>query len=198
VAAAGHARERLKTAPPPFSGVVFVITLVGQVIAGLVAGLGTMTLSGKLGISPERALAVAGTFALLAAAGSGFLAAAVKRKVGTWEVLCTGLIFCVATTLILGRQLLSPFGLYRPVLADLGYLASMFGQNPMGGWQAPFVISSPPSSAGRSVPADGQREADLALLLRGSSPAATCASQALGHPIMTGHHVAGVAMGSSP
>ncbi len=141
VAAAGHARERLKTAPPPFSGVVFVITLVGQVIAGLVAGLGTMTLSGKLGISPERALAVAGTFALLAAAGSGFLAAAVKRKVGTWEVLCTGLIFCVATTLILGRQLLSPFGLYRPVLADLGYLASMFGQNPMGGvGLAAFVI----------------------------------------------------------
>ncbi|HEY3447721.1 MAG TPA: ABC transporter permease [Myxococcales bacterium] len=129
----GAHERRPKTSPPPFSPAVLIITLVGQCIAGLVAGLGTITLSSKVGMAPERALAVAGTLAILAAGGAGFLAAAVKRKVGTWEVLCTGLVFCVATTLILGRQLLSPFGLYRPFLSDLGYLASMFGQNPMGG-----------------------------------------------------------------
>ncbi|MGC4114204.1 MAG: ABC transporter permease [Myxococcales bacterium] len=134
VVASGRVHEpRPKSAPPPFSMVVLVITFVGQCIAGLVAGMGTVTLSSKLGLAPERALAVAGTIAILAAGSAGFLAAAVRRKVGTWEILTAGVVFCSLTTWQLGTALRSPFGLYRPVLADLGYLANMFGQNPMGG-----------------------------------------------------------------
>jgi lipoprotein-releasing system permease protein len=152
ISTAGRRQQapRPRSVPPAFSPVVAAITFAGQIFAAIVAAMGTTALSSRAGMAPERALAIAGNLAVLCAAGSGFLAAAVVRKVGFWEVLTTGLVFTVATSWILGALLLAPFGLYRPALADIGYLANLFGPNPIGGvavaavalWVATFVGGS--------------------------------------------------------
>jgi lipoprotein-releasing system permease protein len=129
---------------------VFGITLAGQVLAGLIVLGGTILLASRWKISPERALAVAGTLGALVALGSGFFASAIRRKLGFWEVLIAGLIFTISTSVLLGRMLLDPFGAIRPVLSDIAYLSSMLSNNPLGGvavaavvlWGATFVGGS--------------------------------------------------------
>lgn len=134
----------------PFRPLAALAALFGQIIAGAIVGGGTVLLSSRLSMAPERALAVAGTLGLLVALFSGFVVAAKARKICFWETSATGLVFVVGSSLILGRTLMSPYGLFmRPGLADIAYLANLLG-NPIGGvvlaaigvWAGTFIGGS--------------------------------------------------------
>jgi lipoprotein-releasing system permease protein len=124
---------RTRHEPPAFSPIFLAISFGGLALSAVVAVLGIISLSSRLGMAPERALGVAGILAVLAAISAGFLGAAAVRKVGTWEIACSSLVFAVAVTLTLGKRLADPFGLYHSALADVAYLARMFGPDPRGG-----------------------------------------------------------------
>ncbi|HCF58464.1 MAG TPA: ABC transporter permease, partial [Myxococcales bacterium] len=143
--AAGAQRKRRR-----FSFLAALAVLVGQIVAGAVVGGGTVLLASRLSLAPERALVVAGTLGLLVALFAGFVAAAKARKICFWETGATGLLFVVGASLIVGRTLMSPYGLFmRPGLADIAYLANLLG-NPIGGvvlaaigvWAATFIGGS--------------------------------------------------------
>ncbi len=126
------------------------MTSAGQALACAVALLGTIVLSSRTGLAPERALALSGGLAIVVAAAFGFAAAAWARKVGFFEIFISGLVFTGASSALITSVLRSPFGLIRPVLSDIAYLAAMLGSNPLGGialaavviWGSTFVGAS--------------------------------------------------------
>ncbi len=150
VALAKGERAARRSGPVPFSLRFLATTLAGQALAGAAAVFGTAVLSSRLGLAPERALGVAGGLALLLAAASGFAGAAWVRRIGFFEIFASGLAFAGSATAILGFALSSPLGPVRPVLSDIAYLASMLGNNPLGGialaavaiWGSTFVGAS--------------------------------------------------------
>jgi lipoprotein-releasing system permease protein len=131
----------------PFSPLSLFLTFGTEALAALLLAVGTVFLSSRLGMSPERSLLAAGGASILFALGGGFLAAKVTRKMGFWEIFVSGAVFSVLCLSTLGTMLLSPFGWSS--LADIAYLANLLG-NPAGGvalvaaviWGATFVGAS--------------------------------------------------------
>jgi lipoprotein-releasing system permease protein len=93
---------------------------------------------------------LSGVAGLLVTGLIGFCGAWRARKIGAWEVLLAGLIFTAVTSWRLGLLFMDPWGMFRPGLSDLVYLASMLGNTPMGGivlaalaiWGVSFLGSS--------------------------------------------------------
>ena len=114
-----------------------LILLAGLLCASGILLFGIMLLATRMGMSPERALAVSGAAALAAVILAGALAAMRTHRLGFWENLAAGALFTGMALATLGRDLAFKFNpLLSPSLTDIAYLANLFGNTlggPMGG-----------------------------------------------------------------
>ncbi len=117
---------------PLFSLALFGWALVGLLLAAALLLGGVISLVPRLGLSSERTLALVAPVALLISMIGGFIGAAHVRKIGILEVLAASALYCLGAALLANAQLNVPYGLVRPELQEVGYLASLLG-NPVSG-----------------------------------------------------------------
>lgn len=125
-AAVSHAKAR-----PIFNPLVLLIAVVTLAVAywALLSG---EALVSRLGIAPERALAVSGAVAGLVILSGSILGASIARRIGLLEQTIAWLITSAPLVGFLGYAMMGPPQLEKYVPPDLLYLSSLLG-NPVSG-----------------------------------------------------------------